>query len=135
MILYLAMMTKILNSFCAILLLFSFVIQDACIAQNAPTAQIGRSQELIEKDRALRERIARDEKFFIKKIIVKGSGLSEEKIEEITAPFKNHWLSREDIDSLLAIIKNACIENGYQEDSFKIVYRVSKATLNIEINT
>ena len=120
--------------YCATFLLFCFYGQGTGLALNAPTASIERSQELIEKDRQLRNEIQMNNKVFIKKIIVQGNILpKKEIIDEINDSFKNHWLSKEDMDNLIDLIRQDCIKNGYPENSFKITYRVYKSTLKVRI--
>lgn len=116
-----------------VLFFVCFLWEGASWAQNAPTAQIQRSQEMVEKERLLREEIKKNEKVLIKKIIVQGSPLSKDRIEEIIDPFKNHWLSKEDIDSLVASIRDACIKNAPKGASLKVSHQVYKNTLKIII--
>jgi len=64
-----------------------FVLATGYAFAAPPTAgSIERSQEILQEDKALRQRIEQGEKFFVKTIICKGClRLSEEEIKDITA--------------------------------------------------
>ena len=106
---------------------------EACFAQTS-ASQMERALELLEKEKALRETIEKGQKVFIKKIIVKGATLlSEERIKEIILPFKNHWLTEADINSILDSITAAYKQKGYNNQPVKALYQVKKNLLKIQV--
>ncbi|MFH0876879.1 MAG: hypothetical protein V1863_01465 [Candidatus Omnitrophota bacterium] len=119
----------------AALFLFCLFGQAVSWAQSAPTASIQRSQDVLEQDKALRTRVEKDQKFYIKKIIVTGTALSKEEIEEITAPYIRHWLRKADFEGLVALLREACVKKGHDPDFVKITYQVHRSTLNISLET
>ncbi|MCX5701492.1 MAG: hypothetical protein NTW64_00720 [Candidatus Omnitrophica bacterium] len=105
-----------------------------CFAQTPSISQIQRSQEVIEKEQALRDRLKQEEKIFINKIVVKGvSSLSEEQVQEIMQPFQKRWLTKKIIAEILELIKKAYEEKGYTLEPVKIAYQIQKKKLIIEI--
>ena len=117
------------------LFLFCLFSQAVSWAQNAPTASIQRSQDILEQEKALRTRVEKGQKFFIKKIIVTGTALSKEEIEEITAPYIRHWLVKADFENLAALLKEACVKKGHNPDFVNVIYQVHRSTLNISLET
>lgn len=108
--------------------LFSGVsLETICFAQGTTASQIERTQEILEKEKALRERIEKGEKIFVRKIIVTGFTLiSEDQIKEITLPFKNHWIFKDDIQLILDSIVAAYQRNGYNGRIANISYQIRK---------
>jgi len=105
-----------------------------CAEEGASASSITRTNEMIEKDRSLRENITKDEKMLLKKVILTGITLvDKERIREVLKPFRNHWISKSDIqliiDSVLAIYK----DQGYGARISSISYRVNRAVLYITI--
>lgn len=116
--------------------IFLFLILSfSCLgfAQTTP-AQLQRSQEILEKERALKDKLEKGEKVYIKKIIVKGATLlNQEQIKEIILPFQKHWLTKNDIQQILALIERAYINNGYATKLKGISYQIKKRILEIQI--
>ena len=68
-------------------------IRQASFAQTS-ASQMERTQEMMQKNEALRKKITEQEKSFIKMIIVQGVALlSEDEIKRIVSPFQKHWLT------------------------------------------
>jgi hemolysin activation/secretion protein len=116
---------------------FLFLLLSANVvyaSQDMSTSTITRSQEMIEKERFLREKIDKDDKVYLKKAIVTGITLiDKEKIEEIFKPFKNHWISKNDIQIILDSITAAYKEKGCADKLGSASYQIRKNTLNIII--
>ncbi|MCX5693220.1 MAG: nicotinate-nucleotide adenylyltransferase [Candidatus Omnitrophica bacterium] len=101
---------------------------------NSPAGTIIKSQEMIEREKTLREKLDKNEKMHLKKAIVTGVTLiDKEKIKEIIDPFKNHWISKNDIQLILDSITAAYKEKGYADKLGRISYKIRKTTLNIII--
>ncbi len=94
-----------------------------CVAEES-TGQIQRTQEILEKEKALRARLE-DEKVFIKRIIVQGANLStEEKIKQMILPFQKRWLTKKDILQIKDAISQIYQQEGYREQLVKITYKI-----------
>jgi nicotinate-nucleotide adenylyltransferase len=119
------------------ILIALFLIFGANIAyssQDTSASTITRSQEMIEKEKFLREKIDKDDKVYLKKAIATGVTLiDKEKIKEIIEPFKNHWISKNDIQIILDSITAAYKEKGYADKLGSVSYKIRKNTLNIII--
>lgn len=102
------------------------------IAQTPPTGQIERSQEILQKEGIFKDKIEKQEKIYIKRIIVKGATLlDQEQIREIILPFQRHWLTKDDIRHLVDSLKQS-----YQQQSREvpvISYVVEGGKLIIEV--
>lgn len=119
---------KLLSSFLLISLLF---LQAVSYAEVISGAEVLRSQELIQKDESWRQKI-KEEKFFIKKILIKGvTILSEDTLKEIILPFEKKWLTKGDIQEMLDAIKQAYKKAGLPEEKIKLSSQVKKRTLEI----
>lgn len=123
-----------------IILLFIFLgasieINLFAFAESISPSQIQRAQEILEKEKALREKIEKEEeKLFIKKIMVKGVKLlTENEIKEITLSFQRKWLTKKDIQQLIDLIIQAYRQKGYNESDFKISYEIKKGCLKIQV--
>jgi len=111
-------------------LFFSLTFNNLCFAQ--PVSQIERSQEILEQEKILREKIEQEEKVFIKKIIVKGTTqVSEEQIKEIILPYQKKWLTKNDIQCLIDSFKE-CYQKQVQEIP-AISYKIEGRKLIIEV--
>jgi len=97
---------------------------------------IERSQEILQEDKDLRQRIEREEKVFIKKVIIKGAlKLSREEIRDIILPFENQWLTKKDIQRIIDSLKSAYQKKGIETSHFKPAYELKKAQiLEITLN-
>lgn len=103
-------------------------------AEDASVSKIQRSQEILEKEKALRERIEKGEKVFIKKITVSGiTLLKENQIKKAILPFKNRWLSKDEIQGIVDLIIATYKQSGYSEKVPKIFYKIKKNNLNITV--
>jgi hemolysin activation/secretion protein len=104
-------------------------------AESVSPSQIQREQEILEKEKALREKIEKkEEKIFIKKILIKGIRLlTEDQIKEIILPFQEKWLTKKDIQQLIDLIIQAYHQKGYNESDLKISYEIKKKCLKIQV--
>lgn len=105
-----------------------------CFAENPSASEIERTQEIIQEEEFLRDKLKTEEKVFIKKIIVKGiTLLDEDKIKEIILPFQKHWLSKADIQQILDAIDQAYKQKGYTGVPIKISSQIKKNCLKINV--
>lgn len=115
-------------------LFFIFTLYNLCFAQAPTVSQIERTQELTEKEEAVRNKLEEEEKVLIKKIIVHGAtSLSKDQIREIVLPFQNHWLSKKDIQVIISLLKAAYNQKGYNNQPAKISFEIKKHSLKIQI--
>ncbi|MBI5145194.1 MAG: hypothetical protein HZA27_03300 [Candidatus Omnitrophica bacterium] len=127
-------MTDPVQKLTIFVLFFVLSFFNLSFAQTQTLGQIERSQEILEKERVLRERLERGEKVFIKKITFSGATLiSEDKIKEILLPFKNRWLTQAEIQAILDLIATRYKEEGYAERIASISYQINKNRLKIII--
>lgn len=104
-------------------------------AGGAPSAsEIERSQQLLEEQKKLRERIYEEDGIFVERIILKGVGsLNSEKIDAILGPFQQKkWFSRRDIQDLIETIE-AAYKNNKLPILPKVSYRVVDSSLEITV--
>lgn len=103
-------------------------------SQNESASTIARSQEMIEKEESLRENINKNEKMYLKKIAITGATLiDKEKIKEALRPFKNCWISKDDIQLIIDSISAIYQEKGYSEKIEGISYKINRNILNIAV--
>jgi outer membrane protein assembly factor BamA len=104
-----------------------------CFAQTNAASKIGRSEELVEKEEALRKEAEENKKYFIKKIAVSGAhSFKPEQLQEVIAFFKKQWMSKKDIAQLLDALKELYLKGGRKEPD--ISYQVQKKCLDIKVN-
>jgi len=105
-------------------------------AQDITPIQIERSQEIIQEDKALRQRIEQEEKFFVRTIVLKGTlKLPEEEIKDIVPPFQGQWMTKEDIQQIIDALKSAYEKKGIKSSRINASYELKKdKTLEITIN-
>jgi len=115
--------------------LFSEIYNNAIYcADETSASKIERSQEILEKEKILRERLEKGEKIFIKKIIVVGiASIDKNEMKKMISPFKNRWLSKDEIQGLIYSIKAAYEQSGYSGGLPNISYQINKNTLKIII--
>jgi len=120
-----------------VLISFLFLLLSANLAyssQDTSISTITKSQDMIQKEEALREKLDKNEKVYLKKAVVTGVTLiDKEKIKEIVEPFKNHWISKNDIQIILDSITAAYKEKGYADKLGSISYKIRRNNLNIII--
>ena len=123
------------NTLISISLALVLIFYGFALAQTSTTARIERSQEILQKDRDLRQKIIQEDKTFVKTIIVKGAlKLSEEEIKGITDVFQGSWLTKEDIQQLVDSLKLAYERKGVASSQVKISYELKKGkTLEITV--
>lgn len=114
-----------------VILLYTLHFAHYTIFAQPPVGEIQRAEEILEKEKILREKLEKKEKIFIKKIIIEGASLiSEEKLEEIILPFPRKWLSKEDIQQILEQILQAYKQKDKEPE---ISYQIRKRQLKILI--
>jgi hemolysin activation/secretion protein len=108
-------------------------MENVCLAQSS-ASQIQRAQEILEKERALSQKLEEPQKIYIKKIMVEGASLlSPEEIREIISSFQKRWLTKEDIQQIMESFRQAYQRRGYAKQPAKISYRIEKRNLIIVI--
>ncbi len=125
---------RILTLSVSVTLFYSITaLKGICFAQVSP-GQIERSQEIIQNEEALRNRIEQENKVLIKKIIVQDADLlGAEEIKKITLAYENHWLSESDINGIIDLLKAAYKEKGYSQQPRKITFRIKSHILKIHV--
>ncbi len=104
-----------------------------CAEPSASQQQ--RTQELLEEEKLLRERLDKEEKIYIKGIKLEGiTLLDKELLDEITQPFKKHLLSKEEIRHLIELIKQAYQDKGYTGHPAEISYEIKDNYLKIRVD-
>jgi hemolysin activation/secretion protein len=115
--------------------LFSLCLVVVSSAQTSPAGQIQRSQEFLEKEEALQEKLR--EKVFIREIQVEGATLIPAgRIKDVVAPFQNRWLRKKDIGQIEELIRQLYyiyIEEGRSELALSIPHKVEGDVLKIRI--
>ena len=103
-------------------------------AQSAST--IERSQELIQEDKALRQEIGREQKLFVKAIILKGAlKLPQEETKGIIAPFQGQWLTKKNIQQIIDSLKAVYAKKGAGANRIIASYELKEEnTLEITFN-
>lgn len=99
-----------------------------CYAQSAPSAaSIERSQELINEEAGLRQRIEDGERVYIKKITIKNAGsLSDIEIHDLVSLYENTWMDSRQIQQLSESVKRRCIDDGELADPLNIDYNIDE---------
>lgn len=114
--------------------LSAFTFSKLSLAENPPAGQIERSHELLEKERALLERLNRQGKVYIKRIIVESrSLLTGEEVNEIILPFQRQWLNKEDIEEIIGLIIEALSRKGYDRAMIDVSHEVNRKQLVIKV--
>ena len=115
------------------LLFLWFGTEIACFAQVS-TGQILKSEEILQKEEALRKKLKEQEKVYIKKIIVEGTSLlTDEEIKAVISPFQKHWLTKEDIQQILSLLRQVYAQKGYIGESVRVSYQVERKQLKIKV--
>ena len=103
-------------------------------AETPSASQIERSEENLQKEELLREKLSQEEKIFIKKIAVKGASLiTEDRIKEIILPYQGKWLIKKDIQQIMEFIQQEYKNKGNIGMLNKISYRIHNKNLIIEV--
>ena len=117
-----------------ILVLFLTLGSFSSAKAQTSASQLQRAQDLLEEEKAIRLKIEEPQKKYIKSIKVEGAALlSQDKIQELTAPFFRHWLAQEDINIILNSIKQAYVQEGYPNQPVEIRYQLKGKVLWIKI--
>ena len=116
-----------------LLLLLIFFIQYPGFAQTS-VSQMQRAQDMLEKERALSQKLEEPQKIYIKKIIVEGALLlSADEVKKIVSAFERHWLTKLDIERILEALKQAYKDKGYTGEPLKISYQIKQKSLIIRV--
>jgi hemolysin activation/secretion protein len=115
--------------------LFSLYLAAVSFAQAPSASQIQRSQEFLEKEEVLQEKLR--EKVFIREIQVEGATLIPAgRIKDTVASFKNKWLGKKDIGQIAELIRQLYyiyIEEGESKVTLKLSHEVQGSILKIRI--
>ena len=118
------------RAICLILILMIFP-SGLCLDTTAD--QILRMQEMLDKEREFRER-TEEERNYIEQIIVQGSDvLPEEEILKIIKPYEDRFISRLEVEQLIAQIKKAYERYGLSESMVEISHSIQQEKLIIGI--
>ncbi len=119
----------------AFLILFYFTLHPVfAFAQTEIPSQIERTQQILQKEEALKEKINKPEKKLVKTIQVSGVTLvSIDKIQSIILPFQNRWLTEPEVESILASIKMLYEKTGFPNQPAEVSYKIEKHNLNIQV--
>jgi len=106
-----------------------------CFAQvQTPLSQIERSEELIRKEEALREKIEAPEKMYIEEITFEGAGLlSEKEIKDLALPYEKKWLTKDDISQIIIGLNELYRNKGLTGQLSDISYKIKDKRLIIEV--
>jgi len=116
-----------------LLLLLIFFIRHPGFAQTS-VSQMQRAQDMLEKERALSQKLEEPQKIYIKKIIVEGALLlSADEVKRIVSAFERHWLTKLDIERILEALKQAYKDKGYTGEPLKISYQIKQKSLIIRV--
>ena len=116
-----------------LLLLLIFFIRHPGFAQTS-VSQMQRAQDMLEKERALSQKLEEPQKIYIKKIIVEGALLlSADEVKRIVSAFERHWLTKLDIERILEALKQAYKDKGYAGQPAKISYQIKQRSLIIRV--
>lgn len=114
------------------ILFFSFNYSFAQV--QTPLSQIERSEELIRKEEALREKIEAPGKIYIEEISVEGAGLlSEKEIKDLALPYEKKWLTKDDISRIINGLNELYRNKGLTGQLSDISYQVKDKRLIIEV--
>jgi hemolysin activation/secretion protein len=103
-------------------------------AEIPSPAQIERQQEMIEKERALRQRIEEDGQVFVRQIVVTGvTLLDEEEVKKIIQPYEGRRLSKKNIQAILDDFALAYKEKGCLDRLARTSYHLRQGYLEITI--
>ena len=95
-------------TFRVIFILVPFFIFNPCFAQDITPVRIERSQEILQKEEGLRQRIQEPQKVFVKEIILpQGCRIPAEEIEQMSVNFSGYLHSLKEIQELLNILSQA----------------------------
>lgn len=114
--------------------MFSLATSSVKAAPQPTPAQIQRSEEITDQETSLRNKLNRESKVYIKQIMIKGASLiSADKMSQIILSFQKHWLSSNDIQLIIDLIKQAYQQSGFKDKPVKIEHRLKNHSLNIYV--
>jgi len=114
-------------------LLLIFFIQYPGFAQTS-VSQMQRAQDMLEKERALSQKLEEPQKIYIKKIMVEGALLlSADEVKRIVSAFEKRWLTKLDIERILEALKQSYKDKGYTGEPLKISYQIKQKSLIIRV--
>jgi|GEM_PF-2607579 len=109
--------------------------RDVVRAQDAPTAEVQRAQDLLKTEeegwRQMKTMMEQGQ-IYVREVVVTGVALPPEELDAITAPFEGTWLDKQvDISRLVELIKDACVSHGLKRPS-EFTYGLYEGTLTID---
>ena len=98
-----------------ILSLGMVVLANTASAQVAPTANVMRSQELIQDNKPLMDELNKTNRSLVRKVIVRGFLLKDvSRIYKGLKPFQNKWLDDNQVQEAVDVVKAFYVEAGYE---------------------
>lgn len=102
---------------------------------TATAEQVQHSQELIDKETLMLERIQQGDKFFIKKIVISGFTLiNKTELKDIFLTFQGHWLTKDDLQRISDEITQIYLKKGYNAQPKDISFHIKGKVLEIAID-
>jgi hemolysin activation/secretion protein len=115
-------------------LLSAVITQSQALAANVTPAQVERSEQLIDQQGLLRQRLEKGAKVFVKEIEVTGASLIKtEDIKELIKPLEKSWVYKSDIQTVIESIKELYNKSGYEKRLKNITYQIKDGLLKIQI--
>lgn len=119
-----------------IILFYIFILRffNFSFAAAVSPEQVQRSQEILDHDKILREKIDQGIKIFVEKILIIGADdLSKQQTDALILLYQKHWLNQNDVQDLLDAVRQLYVSNGHENNSFQINYSIKGSTLEIII--
>jgi len=114
----------------------ALLISSAGHCDPASPEQIQRSQEILQEDKMLREKIGQEIKVFIEKVVVKGADdLSKEEINNLALPYLKRWLKESEIREFIDQVKELYAKKSHDGISFEVSRKINGSTLEIIIRS
>jgi len=112
-----------------------FFIFNYSFAQvQTPLSQIERSQELIDKEEGLRNKIEAPEKIYIEEITFEGASLlAEKEIKNLALPYEKKWLTKDDISQIINGLNELYRNKGLTGQLSDVSYQIKDKRLIIEV--
>jgi hemolysin activation/secretion protein len=93
-----------------------------------------RTEEILRRERELQKVIQRPEKFYIKEIIIEGlECLTAKELKALTFPYRGHWLTKDEINQVIATLRKAYKDKGCVSGVVDFSYQIKKRSLVITV--
>lgn len=110
----------------------ALLISNAGHCDPASPEQIQRSQEILQEDKMLREKIGQEIKVFIEKVVVRGADdLSKEEINNLALPYLKRWLKESEVREFIGQVKEFYAKRSRDDSSLEINHQIKNSTLEI----